>query len=233
MIKNFDFSDFERVNNITFKNKNLLIQAFTHRSYLNEHPREVLHHNERLEFLGDAVLELIVTEYLFENYPDKTEGDLTSYRAALVNTIILSEIAGDININKFLLLSRGESQDTGKARQYILANTFESLVGALYLDQGYNAARDFLAQCLFPRLSNILSLKLWQDAKSRFQEKAQEVEGVTPSYEVLNESGPDHNKLFTVGVFLKSALIAEGSGSSKQIAEQHAAKNALEERGWN
>ncbi len=232
MFKQIDFSDFERANNITFKNKNLLTQAFTHRSYLNEHPREVLHHNERLEFLGDAVLELVVTEYLFEKYPDKTEGDLTSYRAALVNTITLSEVASELNINNFLLLSKGESQDTGKARQYILANTFESLVGALYLDQGYDSVRDFLAKCLLPRLANILSFNLWQDGKSRFQEKAQEIEGVTPTYEVIKESGPDHNKLFVVGVFLKNALIAEGSGSSKQIAEQHAAKNALEERGW-
>ncbi|MDP3726352.1 MAG: ribonuclease III [bacterium] len=232
MIKKIDFSDFERANNITFKNKNLLTQAFTHRSYLNEHPREVLHHNERLEFLGDAVLELIVTEYLFEKYPDKTEGDLTSYRAALVNTITLSEVASELNINNFLLLSKGESQDTGKARQYILANTFESLVGSLYLDQGYDTVRDFLTRCLLPRLSNILSFNLWQDGKSRFQEKAQEIEGVTPTYEVVKESGPDHNKLFVVGVFLKNTLIAEGSGSSKQIAEQHAAKNALEEKGW-
>ncbi len=232
-MKPIDFSAFEQKYNLNFKNKNLLTQAFTHRSYLNEHPREALQHNERLEFLGDAVLELIVTEYLFDQYPDKTEGDLTSYRAALVNTYTLAEIAGELKMNDFLLLSKGERQDTGRARQYILANTFESLIGSLYLDQGYEAAQRFIAQHLFPRLSNILSLRLWQDAKSRFQEKAQEVEGITPTYEVVKESGPDHNKQFVIGVYLKNALIAEGAGSSKQMAEQDAAKNALDEKGWH
>ena len=231
-MKLIDFGNFEKEAHINFKNKSLLIQAFTHRSYLNEHPKEVLYHNERLEFLGDAVLELVVTEYLFEKYPDKNEGDLTSYRAALVNTTMLAEVAYGLHMNDFLLLSKGESQDTGKARQYILANTLESLIGALYLDQGYIAVRDFLAHYLFPHLSKILSQRLWQDAKSRFQEKAQEVEGVTPAYEVVRESGPDHDKLFVIGVFLKNILIAEGSGSSKQIAEQEAAKRALEEKGW-
>lgn len=232
-MKQIDFSGFEKKINFTFKEKGLLMQAFTHRSYLNEHPKTVPHHNERLEFLGDAVLELIVTEFLFEKYPDKTEGELTSYRAALVNTNALAETSQELGINEYLLLSKGESQDTGKARQYILANTFEALVGALYLDQGYAVTRVFLARYLFPRLTKVFDERLWQDAKSRFQEKAQEILNITPRYDVLEESGPDHNKLFVVGVFLKDALVADGKGSSKQIAEQYAAKNALEKKGWS
>ncbi len=231
-MKHIDFSGFEKKIGFVFKEKGLLTQAFTHRSYLNEHPRTGQHHNERLEFLGDAVLELIVTEFLFGKYPDKTEGELTSYRAALVNTNALAEVSGEIGINEYLLLSRGESQDMGKARQYILANTFEALTGALYLDQGYAVVRDFLARYLFPRLSRVLSERLWQDSKSRFQEKAQEVVGITPRYEVLQESGPDHDKLFVIGVFLNNSLSGEGRGSSKQIAEQYAAKDALEKKGW-
>lgn len=231
-MKSIDFSDFEKKIGIEFKDKSLLTQAFTHRSYINEHPKLNLHHNERLEFLGDAVLELIVTEYLFQTYPDKTEGELTALRAALVNTNTLSEVSSALHANDYLLLSRGERQDTGKARQYILANTFEALVGALYLDQGYEAAKRFIAQNIFPLLDKIVSLRLWQDAKSRFQEKAQEILNITPTYEVLKERGPDHNKSFTVGVFLKNELVAEGEGSSKQIAEQYAAKEALEKKGW-
>ena len=232
-MKSIDFSGFEKKINTYFKDKFLLTQAFTHRSYLNEHPKTVPHHNERLEFLGDAVLELIVTEFLFEKYPHKTEGELTSFRAALVNTNALAEVSGEIGINEYLLLSKGERQDTGKARQYILANTFEAIVGALYLDQGYGVTRGFIATFLFPHLEKVLAERLWQDAKSRFQEKAQEVVGITPRYDVLEESGPDHNKLFVVGVFLNNTLVADGKGSSKQIAEQHAAKEGLEKKGWS
>src|SRR3989338_6535834 len=231
-MQSIDFSEFEKKIQVTFKEKGLLKQAFTHRSYLNEHPGTTPHHNERLEFLGDAVLELIVTEFLFEKYPHKTEGDLTSYRAALVNTNALAEVSRELDINTYLLLSRGESKDVGKARQYILANTFEALVGALYLDQGYAVTQTFLARYVFPHLDKVLKERLWQDAKSRFQEKAQEMTNITPRYDVLEESGPDHNKLFVVGVFLNNTLIAEGRGSSKQIAEQYAAKNALEKKGW-
>ena len=231
-MKHINFSAFEKKVNITFKNKNLLKQAFTHRSYINEHPREGLSHNERLEFLGDAVLELIVTEYLFEKYPQKTEGELTAYRAALVNTITLSHTAQEIGMDDYLLLSRGEQQDKGRARQYILANTIEALIGALHIDQGYDKAAQFIAEYLFPRLENIVAERLWQDAKSKFQEKAQEVDNITPTYKVLEESGPDHDKVFIVGVFLDDALIAQGKGVSKQNAEQCAAQNALKKRKW-
>ncbi|MAG12251.1 ribonuclease III [bacterium] len=231
-MNSIDFSVFEKKINVTFKNKNLLKQAFTHRSYINEHSREGLSHNERMEFLGDAVLELVVTEYLFKKYPQKTEGDLTAYRAALVNTTTLSNTAQEIGMNDYLLLSRGERQDKGRARQYILANTFEALIGALYLDQEYDKAAQFIAEYLFPQLENIVAERLWQDAKSKFQEKAQEVNNITPNYKVLEESGPDHDKIFVVGVFLNNTLVAQGEGSSKQNAEQHAAQNALEKRKW-
>ncbi len=232
MMNPIDFSVFEKKINATFKNKNLLKQAFTHRSYINEHSREGLSHNERMEFLGDAVLELVVTEYLFKKYPQKTEGDLTAYRAALVNTTTLSNTAQEIGMNDYLLLSRGERKDKGRARQYILANTFEALIGALYLDQEYDKAAQFIAEYLFPQLENIVAERLWQDAKSKFQEKAQEVDNITPNYKVLEESGPDHDKIFVVGVFLNDTLIAQGEGASKQNAEQHAAQSALKERKW-
>lgn len=227
-----DFSVFETKIGVTFKNKDLLKQAFTHRSYINEHQGVPLGHNERLEFLGDAVLELAVTEYLYKKYPEKPEGDLTSYRSALVNTSTLSTVATGLSMNDFLLLSRGEAKDTGRARQYLLANTFEALTGALYLDQGYAAAQDFIARNIFPLTDDIVSQKLFQDAKSRFQEKAQEKVSITPSYRSLKEEGPDHDKEFTVGVFLDEELIATGEGKSKQEAEQAAARAGLEKKGW-
>lgn len=224
---------FEKKTGITFKNKNLLMQAFLHRSYLNENKAVKIDHNERLEFLGDAVLELVVTEYLFSKYPKRPEGDLTSYRASLVNTVTLSSVAGELDMNDFLLLSKGETKDTGRARQYILANTFEAFVGALYLDQGYNIAKDFIAKNLFPLTDEIVAKRLWQDKKSRFQEVAQDKENITPQYKTLDETGPDHAKNFIVGVFLDEEKIAEGKGKSKQEAEQDAAQNALEAKGWN
>jgi ribonuclease-3 len=227
-----DFAKFEEVAGITFKNKELLKRAFTHRSYLNENRGAESSHNERLEFLGDAVLELMVTEYLFEKYPDSTEGDLTAYRAALVNAIILSEVAQKINVNDYLLLSKGEAKDTGKARQYILANTIEAIIGAIYLDQGYDSAKYFISKNLFHLIDKIVADKTWIDAKSKFQEKAQEKESLTPLYKSLKEEGPDHDKKFTIGVYLDKDLIAEGDGMSKQEAEQVAAKKALEVKGW-
>lgn len=227
-----DFSEFEKKMSVSFKNKNLLKQAFIHRSYLNENPKVGIHHNERLEFLGDAVLELITTNYLYKNYPDKNEGDLTSYRAALVNAVTLSDVAQKIGMNDFLLLSKGEAKDTGKARQDILANTFESFLGALYLDQGYEKSEKFVGKVLFPLMEDILKKGSWRDSKSVFQEKAQEIFGVTPVYRVIAESGPDHDKRFTVGVFLSKDLIVEGSGKSKQEAEQKAATEALKKKGW-
>ena len=191
-----------------------------------------MRHNERLEFLGDAVLELAVTEYLFATYPEKSEGELTNWRAALVNAKILSVIAQKAGLNEFLLLSRGEAKETGKARQFILANTFEAFVGAMYLDRGYEICKDFIDKYVLAELPRIIENGLFRDAKSRFQEEAQERVSVTPSYRVLKETGPDHAKLFIVGVFLKESLAAEGKGSSKQEAEEDAAKNALEARGW-
>jgi ribonuclease III len=231
-MQNNYFKQFEDKTNIIFKDKNLLMQAFLHRSYLNENKGFKMGHNERLEFLGDAVLELVVTEYLYAKYPKKPEGDLTSYRAALVNTITLSSVANSLGMNDFLLLSKGEAKDTGRARQYILANTFESFVGALYLDQGYNAAKDFIANNLFPLTDEIVAKNLWQDSKSRFQEIAQEKKNTTPQYKTVQEIGPDHAKNFVVGVYLGDTEVAKGEGKSKQEAEQVAAQNALEVKGW-
>ncbi len=227
-----DFSNFEKKINVYFKDKALIRTAFTHRSYLNENPAKGFEHNERLEFLGDAVLELASTEYLYKKYPQKTEGEMTSLRAALVNTIILSETAKELEMNDCLLLSKGETKDIGKARQYILANTFEALVGAIYLDQGYDVIFSFFDKFLFPKLKEIIEKKLWIDAKSFFQEKAQDAKGITPSYKLLREWGPDHAKNFVIGVYLDDELVAEGEGQSKQEAEQSAARAALEVKGW-
>jgi len=226
------FADFEKKTKVIFKNKDLLKQAFIHRSYINENTDTGLKHNERLEFLGDAVLELIVTDFLYKKYPNYTEGELTAIRSALVNAVIISEVATDIGMNEYLLLSKGETKDTGKARQYILANTYEAYIGAIYMDQGYDVAGDFVTRTLLPRTDEIVSKKLWRDAKSLIQEKAQEFLSFTPAYKVLNESGPDHNKHFTVGVFFGLDLIAEGSGKSKQEAEVKAAEGALKIKNW-
>jgi ribonuclease-3 len=217
---------------IRFKNKDLLIQAFTHRSYINENPDFYLDHNERLEFLGDAVLELVVTEELYKKYPKKSEGELTNWRAALVNAKMLSQVAKKLEFNNFLLLSKGESKETGKAREYILANTLEAFIGALYLDAGYEKCVEFVRKNILVNLDEIIRKGLYKDAKSRFQEEAQEREGITPFYKVIKEWGPDHAKMFRVGVFLGSNLIAEGEGSSKQEAELEAAKKALDIKGW-
>jgi len=227
-----DFSILEKQLDLKFKNKDLLIQAFCHRSYLNENPDFYLSQNERLEFLGDAVLELVVTQYLYQKYPKKSEGELTNWRASLVNAKILAEIAQNLNFNDFLLLSHGEAKELGKARQYILANTFEALVGATYLDHGYEACQKFLEKNLIKELARIIKKGLFKDAKSRFQEEAQERVGITPTYEVLEEWGPDHNRHFIIGVFLDKTLVAKGEGSSKQEAEEEAAKNGLEIKRW-
>lgn len=227
-----DFTQFETRTGIKFKDANLLQQAFTHRSYLNEHPKQRIEHNERLEFLGDAVLELVVTNYLFNRFPEKPEGDMTAYRAALVNTVMLSDVALGLGFNDFLLLSRGEAKDIGKARQYILANTYEAVIGAIFIDQGYAVAEKFITESLFPRLEGVLKSHSWQDAKSKFQEKAQEIVSVTPSYTVLDESGPDHDKHFLVGVFLGEEEAGKGEGKSKQEAEQEAARDALKNKKW-
>ncbi len=227
-----DLGLFEQKIGITFNDKTLLTQAFIHRSYLNEHREIKLDHNERLEFLGDAVLELIITDHLYKSYPEETEGALTSYRAALVNAVTLGELAAEIGVNDFLLLSKGEAKDTGRARQIILANAYEAIVGAIYLDQGYDGAKKFISANLFPLTAKVVSAKLWQDAKSYFQEKAQETYNQTPRYELLSEAGPDHNKKFTVGLYIGDELVTEGEGHAKQEAEQDAAKKGLDVKGW-
>lgn len=227
-----NFSKFEEKIGIKFKDKKLLKQAFTHRSYLNENPSLALEQNERLEFLGDAILELAITEFLYKKYPKKTEGEMTALRAALVNSITLSEVAGGLNIGDLMLLSKGEAKSLGKARQYILANAFEALIGAVYLEHGYEKTFGFLEKTLFGKIEEVIEKKLWIDAKSLFQEKAQEIESVTPSYKVLSESGPDHEKVFVMGVFLGNELVAEGKGASKQEAEQDAARNGLKAKNW-
>ncbi len=223
-----EFSLLEQKIGVKFKNKDLLTQAFVHRSYLNENIDFPLFHNERLEFLGDAVLELIVTDYLYASFPEKPEGELTSWRAALVNAKMLSVVAKEIDLNEFLLLSRGEKRETGKARDYILANTFEALVGSMYLDRGIEETRGFVKRWLLPKISMIGEEHLFQDAKSRFQEVAQEKVNITPVYKLLKESGPDHVKHFVIGAFLGSELVGQGEGFSKQEAEEQAAKEALE-----
>lgn len=231
MVISKNFNKLELNFGIKFKNKDLLQRAFVHRSYLNEHPTSKLEHNERLEFLGDAVLELVITNYLYKHYANP-EGELTTWRAALVNSKMLAETATRLGLNDFLLLSKGETKDTGRARQFILANTFEALIGAIYLDQGFDKAAEFIKQNLVKELPNILDQKLYQDPKSQFQEEAQEKAGVTPVYEVLAESGPDHVKHFVVGVFLGDKIIAKGEGPSKQAAQEKAASAALKKKGW-
>ena len=227
-----DFVTFETKIGYVFKDKRLLAQAFTHRSYLNENRAAGLDHNERLEVLGDAVLELAVTKFLYTKYPEKPEGELTAYRAALVNTQSISNAGTSLGINDYLLLSRGEAKDTGRARQIILANAFEALIGAIYLDGDYEAAQKFIADQLFEKTDEVVEKGLWQDAKSRLQEIAQELSGITPKYELLNQSGPDHNKQFVVGAYIGSEKIATGEGHSKQEAEQDAAQKALAAKGW-
>lgn len=231
-IQEKNFTALEEHLGITFKNKELLVQAFVHRSYLNEHHDFPLGQNERLEFLGDAVLELVVTEFLFQEYQNP-EGELTNWRAALVNANTLSGIAYEIGMEPYLFLSHGEGKDSGtKARGYIMANTIEAVIGAIYLDQGYTIAQQFVTRWILIKLPEVLENGLYLDAKSRFQESAQELLGVTPTYRVLHEEGPDHNKIFRVGIFLDKELIAEGTGSSKQEAQTEAAEAAVKVKGW-
>jgi len=228
-----DFSVLEKGLNLPFKNKDLLVQAFCHRSYINENPDFYLGHNERLEFLGDAVLELVATMYLYVKYPDKPEGELTGWRASLVNSVILSDAAKELHFEDFLLLSSGEEKEKGKSRKYILADTFEAFIGALYLDQGYDAAKEFIEKKLIENhIAEIIEKKLYKDPKSLFQERAQEIVDVTPSYQVLEETGPDHMKHFIVGVFLGEEMVAKGEGSSKHEAELHAADEGLRVKDW-
>lgn len=229
-----DFQKFADKMKVEFKDINLLKQACTHRSFLNENKGAGLEHNERLEFLGDAVLELVITSYLYRKYPGKHEGELTSYRSALVNTHSLARVATELGVNEYLLMSKGESKDTGRARSIIMADSIEAIIGAIYMDNGYDAAANFISQNLLEviDIDEIVEKKLWLDAKSRFQERAQEETGQTPSYKTMKETGPDHNKMFTLGVFIGDEQIATGAGLSKQEAEQKAAEKALEIKGW-
>lgn len=226
-----EFKDYATQLGLSFNNLDYFVEALTHRSYLNEN-RGAGNHNERLEFLGDAVLELAVTRFLYERFPNKPEGDLTAYRAALVNTYSLADTAKLIGLNDMLLLSKGEKKDTGRARDIILANAFEAVLGAIYLDQGYDAAEAFVAKNLHPKIDQVIATRAYQDAKSLFQELSQDKKGVTPTYRMISEEGPDHDKQFTVGVFLTDGEIARGEGKSKQEAEQSAAQAALDKVGW-
>jgi ribonuclease-3 len=222
---------FLALSGLSFKDAKLLETAFTHRSFINE-ARSLANasHNERLEFLGDAVLELAVTDALFKAHPKADEGELTSYRAALVNATMLGSIAEELGVNDCLFLSKGEAKDTGRARSAILANAFEAVIGALYLDQGFPAARVFVEKFVMTQIGGVIKAGSYRDAKSRFQEFAQEKYGITPSYETVSAEGPDHDKHFVVSVSVGGVQLAEGEGKSKQEAEQAAAQRALEEK---
>ena len=228
----FESSEFAEKLGLSIRKKELFQEAITHRSYLNEHRDYPLPHNERLEFLGDAVLELSVTEYLYNKFPKKPEGELTALRAALVNGEMLAKIAREMKIESYLLMSRGEAKDTGRARAYLLANAIEAIIGAIYVDQGYKPADAFIQENILSHLDEVVSDELYADAKSRFQELSQEKMGLTPTYQVLKEWGPDHDRHFVAGVFLGEEKAAEGEGLSKQEAQRDAAKNALSAKGW-
>ena len=229
--KNPKLAEFQKKIKINFIDVNILKTALTHRSFLNENKEKSLQHNERLEFLGDAVLEFIITELLFQQYPDKTEGDLTSFRAATVKTPSLAESALSLNLGNYLYLSKGEEATGGRKRQYILANAFEALIGAIYLDQGIKIAQKFLNKYLFPKIKNIIENRLDIDNKSKLQEVVQEELGLTPSYQLISETGPDHNKNFEMGVVIGTVMLTKGTGQNKQEAEQQAAAEAL--KSWS
>ena len=229
-----DFESMAEHIGVSFNDISLLRMACTHRSYLNENRGSGMEHNERLEFLGDAVLELVVTSFLVRKYPKKAEGELTAFRSAIVNAVSLARVAERMNLNEYMLFSKGEAKDVGRARSVLLANAVEAVIGAVYMDQGYSIAANFISEHILNviDIEEIVKKKLWLDAKSRFQEKAQEKVGVTPSYKTLKEVGPDHDKQFTLGVFLGDVQVATGSGPSKQEAEQKAAEKALEVKKW-
>jgi ribonuclease III len=225
--KNMNIEEIEQKLNLNFKDKDLFKKSLTHRSFLNENKGEDLKHNERLEFLGDAVLELIVSEYLFDKYPERAEGDLTSFRAAVVRTDSLAKISRELNIGAYLLMSKGEEMTGGRDKDYLLANTFEAILGAIYLDQGYTAVRNFVVKHLIPQIENIVKYRLDIDAKTKLQERAQSLFKRTPVYTVIKEKGPDHSKTFTVKVSINRKTYGMGEGISKQKAEEGAAVEAL------
>lgn len=228
-----ELSELEKKLHIKFNSTNLLRQALVHKSYINENPGFALDHNERLEFLGDAILELVVTEYLFKHYPRTGEGEMTNWRAALVNASMLNQVAQELDLYDYLFLSKGERKDQNpKAKQYILANAFESIIGAIYLDQGLDTTREFIKKNIIAKLPYILKHKLYLDPKTRFQETAQELVGITPTYKVLKEEGPDHEKTFTIGLYLDEEHVATGVGNSKQEAQVESAIKALKLKKW-
>ncbi len=218
---------------ITIKNKEIFEEAFTHKSYLNEHKGLKRDSNERLEFLGDAVLELLSTRFLFKKFPKEEEGILTAYRSALVCGENLARLSKKIDLGKYLFMSKGEEKSGGRKKEYILANTFEAVIGAIYLDSGLREVEKILKEFLYPEIDEIIAQNLHKDSKSLFQELAQEKKSITPHFEVLKESGPDHNKKFIVGAYLDEKCIAKGKGSSKQKASIDAAFNALKKLKWN
>jgi len=226
-----NIEELEKKIKVKFKNIDLLNTAVTHRSYLNENRSYKLDQNERLEFLGDAVLELVVTDYLYANFPNP-EGELTNWRASLVNKDMLARVSRSIGVEEFLLMSRGEAKDTGRAREYLLANAMEAIIGAVYLDQGYDSAKKFILENIVVNLEEVFESKSYLDPKSHFQEVAQDKAGVTPNYRVISEAGPDHDKKFVVGVYLGDDKVAEGGGCSKQEAQRNAAKAGLEAKNW-
>jgi len=228
-----DFSSFTKKIGISFNNLDLLVEAFTHRSYLNEHPDYTVNHNERLEFLGDAVLDLAVTDFLFKKFPAKSEGELTRYYSALVNSKSLTESAEMLNIDDFILLSKGEPKNVGPARKKRLENTLEAIIGAIYLDSGYAAAETFIAKNIYNKIDTIIATRSHHDAKSRVQEIVQKEKNLTPKYKVLSEEGPVHAPSFTVALFVGEKEIAQGTGKTKQEAEQVAAENALSTLKWS
>ena len=227
-----NFSLFEKKIGIVFKNKDLLKQAFTHRSFTNEREGKGMQHNERLEFLGDAVLELVTTEELYKRYPESNEGQLTVYRTSLVNSVMLAKVAKELGMEDYLILSKGEEKDTGRARSLILARALEALLGAIFLDRKYNQCKKFINKYIVIFIDEIIEKKLWIDPKSLIQEEAQKHLSVTPSYKTIVESGPDHDVLFSVGVYFNYDLVAIGEGKSKQEAEVEAAREALKIKGW-
>jgi ribonuclease-3 len=232
--KEINFGSLAEKLDVTFNDIDLLRMACTHRSYINENRGSGLEHNERLEFLGDAVLELVVTSFLFRKYPRKAEGELTAFRSSLVNTVSLSKVGESIGLNDYMLLSKGETKDTGRARSIIVADAVEAVIGAIYIDGGYNPAANFISEHLLNiiDIDEIVKSKSWIDAKSKLQEKSQEKMGLTPTYKTLKETGPDHDKKFTLGVFIGDVQVSSGVGLSKQEAEQKAAEKALAVKGW-
>ena len=216
---------------IQFKNSDLIKTAFIQRSYLNEHKDTKFDSNERLEFLGDAVLELVVTEYLYLNYPNP-EGELTNWRSALVKGEMLAKIASELDLGSYLHLSKGEENSGGRTKDYLLANTFEALIGVIYLEHGFKEASKFIGTFLLVHLEDILEKGEHIDSKSKFQELAQEKTGITPNYQLLHDEGPDHEKMFTMGAYVGERVVGKGTGNSKQAAEQQAAEDALRRLDW-